>query len=486
MRWLAAVAVVVVGMVASPPAAGAQPLAGKFDGMSAQGLAFKLTVAPGRRTLTLDVRWRCAGSDPTVKMVRVHDVPVAASGELAWEGANTVQLGDGDEDRQRLRMVAHGDGEATIVGVWHADHEYFNGQSLHIDRRCASGDVPFEVRHRDGPPGTDAAGNLVTELGGEPSGLDSVAVGEGRTWALQPFGPPAVLAIDPASGALVGQAPLRDVGFPQLAVGAGAAWVLTPGGRPTRVTRIDARTLRVRRIAVPGTSAIWGYDVSGIAVGLGAVWLQRGDFVLRADPRSGRIVRRIRLTPARPPRRFRQLCSPGADVQVGGIQNGLIAVGGGAVLVVSHCGPRPARYGWLLRIDPRTNRIARAVAVRAQYRALVAGRSGVWALSERFSGTGFTNALHRISLRDGRPAPVVRLPAGLGATDLALGAGAVWVTHIGPWLAGAYTGTLLRFDPVRGRLTKTLDLEQPGSVAVGNGAAWVVDRFARTLTRVAL
>jgi hypothetical protein len=473
---------------ASPGVAWSRPVAGDFVGTSAQGLAFKLTVAPDRQTLTLDVRWRCAGRSEPVNMFRVHGVPLAESGDFAWEGANVEDLGDGDEDRQSLRIAGREIGGEAIAGTWHADHEFYNGEGRSIDKRCSSADVAFEVRHRAGPPGTDAAGNLVTELEGQPSGLDMVVAGEGRTWLLQGSGPQSVLEVDPATGALAGRTRLHDVGFPMLAVGAGAAWVVASGGTPVRLTRIDARTGRVRRVAIPGTGGFTGFDVTAIAAGAGAVWLQNGNRVLRADPRSGRIVGSIRLTRERR-KPFRLLCGRGTDdLAAGPRQTDRIAVGAGAVWVMSNCGPHASRFGWLLRIDPRSNRITRSIALHDAYAGLVAGREGVWALTQgplRLTVAPVPVALQRISLRDGRPASTTPLPEG-GVTSIALGAGSVWFTQLRERQPAAPAGMLRRLDPAQRRLTTVLELEEPIGVAVGEGAVWAFDSFARTLTRVRL
>jgi hypothetical protein len=44
----------------------------------------------------------------------------------------------------------------------------------------------------------------------------------------------------------------------------------------------------------------------------------------------------------------------------------------------------------------------------------------------------------------------------------------------------------VRIDPRTGRVTRPFDLGgSPGSIAVGAGAAWVVDARAGTVTRIA-
>lgn len=170
-----------------------------------------------------------------------------------------------------------------------------------------------------------------------------------------------------------------------------------------------------------------------------------------------------------------------------------MAVGAGAVWVTTDCGPRRSRFGFLVRIDARTNRVTRAVALGATYHALAAGSLGVWGATsdaEAVPAIGRSKAraarfatLQRIGLRDGRPTVVTRLPAGgVGALDVSRDA--VWATRLAPQRAGAPAGALLRVDPHTGRVSTVLVAEQPGDVSVGEQGVWVLDGFARTVTRV--
>ena len=79
---------------------------------------------------------------------------------------------------------------------------------------------------------------------------------------------------------------------------------------------------------------------------------------------------------------------------------------------------------------------------------------------------------------------VTRLPAGY-VSDLESSREALWVAQAGEHRHGAPVGALRRLDPASGQLTTVADLEEPTSVAIGPQAVWVLDRFARTLTRIA-
>lgn len=94
-------------------------------------------------------------------------------------------------------------------------------------------------------------------------------------------------------------------------------------------------------------------------------------------------------------------------------------------------------------------------------------------------------ALHRIGLRDGQPVTVTRLPEG-DVSGLGVSGGAVWLTQSGERRAGAPVGALRRVNAASGRLSTVLRLEQPSSLAIGEGSVWTVDTFAGTLTRVRL
>lgn len=357
--------------------------------------------------------------------------------------------------------------------------------------------MPFTVLRRDAPAGTDGAGNRVIALDGDPARYGSVAAGAGRVWVVRTSDRAAVLEIDPSTGAIGAQHAIGDYGYLPLAAGEGAAWLVTPViGRVRdgeRLVRIDARTRRVARVTLPqrgrGLVRAPEEDIRGVwdlAVGAGGVWLHDGDRVLRADPRTGRIVRAIRLrTPG--PRRDRLSCGAvgwsgsGGDSTVTADyqQANLVAVGAGAVWVMTNCGPGASRLGFLQRIDPRSNRVTRVVALRAAYAKLAVGPKSLWAATQ--NDTGRRSSLHRIRVRDGRPAAVRRLPVGY-VTALAADGRAVWLTQAG--VRDVPVGALRRVGLTSTRLKSVLELEEPTRVAVGDDAVWVLDAFARTVTRV--
>src|SRR5262249_40383688 len=129
--------------------------------------------------------------------------------------------------------------------------------------------------------------------------------------------------------------------------------------------------------------------------------------LVRVDPRSNRVTRRIRIP--------RGVCG--------------IAVGAGAIWVTSY------RQPTLLRIDPRTSHVRRVRVGRELFDVLVAYGS-VWVTSRR---DGVLVQIAPRSLRVLRRIRVGPDPAGLHAA-----AGAVWVGSVGD------TSAISRVDPSSG------------------------------------
>lgn len=485
-----------------------------YSGLSAQRLPFTLAVAPDGR-LSLDLAWStsCRG---VVRTLRAAATTIAANGEFAWSGTYVDDaLGDGDEDRQRLRLVGRREGDGTLAGVWRGERDLYNGQGGSIDSTCSSGDVAFRLS-RDGStsqpaPQRDGAGHLVIPLGEEPH---HVAVGAGKTWVLgqaasvsvRQQGEGILTAVDQRTGRAT-SSPLDAVGSgtSELAAGDGAAWLLK-GGPPARLLRIDAGTARVVQGPRPPIPADRGY-ATGFAVGGGGVWVLLDGRVVRADPRDGSVVRSIRVPVDRrvPPQRrcTRPIHLPLIAVH----RKDVWVMSRTALRCRSHASPRAfalARKGFfysLLRLDARTNRFTRTVALTREYGALAAGPSGVWGIGCRSPAEIYRcrrAAVHRIDLRTGRSAVVVGLPADESLRTsqfygpIGVGAGAVWL--VAPAAARApqpdrrnpqVSGVLQRIDVADPRLTSVRPVPRwPADLAVDEHGAWVLDSVDRTLIRV--
>lgn len=486
VRVLAAIVFVVAAAMASLLVSGlvsGQEGSGSvaYRGLSAQRLPVVLQVAKDRKSLTLDVKWatRC-GDDiyygGVMRTVRRQRVSIARDGAFAWKGVHVV-MADTYDDRLPARLSGHVGSDGTISGSWRV------GPANARSSACRSVDTTFRVRRRGSlrppAPRADRSGNLVVALDGRPM---EVAVGAGRTWVLgdSRTGRLGVTEIDPRTGRAGARTRVPEG---NLAAGEGAVWQATvlnrrrrDGGvgsvsgerRRVRVARIDPRTRRVRLVPrrLRNAEAAGNAD---LAVGAGGVWLLNGEFVERVAPRTGRIEGAVRL-PTEPRVRTRPECHDETDAE-------LIAIGRGAVWVASRtsyvCGPGMWTYR-LSRIDPPTNRVTLSVPLHRRYVALAVGRGGVWAATYGDRRP----ALHRIGLRDGRPAAGIRLPAG-HVSGIGIGRSGIWVGQ-GDQLGGA----LRRVDPARRRVSTVRRLEGgPSNVVVDEAGAWVVDTGARALIR---
>jgi virginiamycin B lyase len=225
----------------------------------------------------------------------------------------------------------------------------------------------------------------------------------------------------------------------RLAVTEDAVWVLTPSDGS--IARIDPATNDV--VATIGV----GRAPSGLAVGAGAVWVSRHSdgAVVRIDPATNQVVATISVGRA-----------PGA-----------MTVAGGVVWVTL------PEAGGLGRIDPAGNRSTVVPVPRCCAGELAAGDGALW-VANRGDGT-----LVRVDPATGRVAARVLLPRTTEQRphQVAVGAGAVWVTS-----AGTRRGTanlLWRVDPSSNQVIGTMDLGPtsaggfPNSIAAGNGAVWV-------------
>lgn len=198
--------------------------------------------------------------------------------------------------------------------------------------------------------------------------------------------------------------------------------------------------------------------VDAIAVTPGSVWVAAGGLVMRVDPRTRRAI-----------------VVPGIETVVAPVVR--LAAGAGAVWATTTAG-RP-----LLRIEPRTARVAAALPVPAQ--AVAADRRGVWAVCCD-SGAG-PGRLVRIHPASGRVVKVI----GLRGRPYAVGVG-----PSGVWVGGA-GGLLWRVDPTGNRVVATIRLPSSdpisgtddadalaGAVAVTDDGVWVNNPAAATVWRI--
>jgi YVTN family beta-propeller protein len=115
-------------------------------------------------------------------------------------------------------------------------------------------------------------------------------------------------------------------------------------------------------------------------------------------------------------------------------------------------------------IDPETNKVVAEVGVGSDPGPVATGAGSIWV------GNLDDRTITRISL--GRRVPTATVPLDARTpTGLAFGAGALWVAH-------GLRGQLSRVDRRSNRVTRTIEIADPGStrgaVAVGAGSVWVV------------
>jgi YVTN family beta-propeller protein len=249
-----------------------------------------------------------------------------------------------------------------------------------------------------------------------------VTFGRGRLWVTGDDA--TVTAVDPATDrpvetAAVGRWPLEVAFEPH------ALWVANSDD--DTVTRLDPPSgRRVRTIRV-------GLHPVGVAAAGGQLWVANGfdDTVTRIDTRRGTVAATIPVGPA--PINLRAM-----------------TMGDGAVWVTV----RDA----LVRLDPRTDRIAARIVVHSPAGAAAAGGS-VW-VSDAEDGM-----LTRIDARTNRT--VARVPVGAEPTSVALAGGFAWVVNSGE-------GTVSQVDTLTNRLVGTIPVGvHPYDLSAGAGAVWI-------------
>jgi YVTN family beta-propeller protein len=210
------------------------------------------------------------------------------------------------------------------------------------------------------------------------------------------------------------------------------------------VTRIHLRPLRTGR-TIP-----IGQPPAGLAAGGGAVWVagvsRAASFVTarRIDPRFDTAGRPVRVE----------------SFPEGGAS---IALGPNAVWVAPE-------FGRLTRLDPGTGR-ARGTGLDAgqSATAVAADRRAVW------TADGPGGVISRIDPSTGAPQP---FPVAGGPADIAIGAGAVWVS-------AALDDSVARIDPDTVSVRRTIPVgRRPAGVAVGAGAVWVANSGDGTVSRI--
>jgi YVTN family beta-propeller protein len=249
----------------------------------------------------------------------------------------------------------------------------------------------------------------------------------------------AVGIIDPSSNTIVGEV-LVGIRPGPIAAGEGSIWVGNLDDRT--LTRIDAS----QRTAA-GTVTLDNRTPTGVAVGLGAVWVAHGmrGQVSRVEEQFNRVTNTV-------------------DVAAPSSRTGSTAVGLGSVWAV---------FGdsTFARIDPVDARVVGSSFAGASPAALVVGRGAVWVSN---SGDATVQRFNPATFEQGA---VRSITVGRQPTGIAFGDGAVWV-------ANTSDDSVDRIDPFRGARRTIAVGRGPTAVAVGAGAVWVANTANMTISRI--
>ncbi len=272
------------------------------------------------------------------------------------------------------------------------------------------------------------SGKLVGDVptGGRPIG---VATGEGAVWTAN-ADDGTVLRIDPDSRQVVKTIGLgADVS--SVAVGFGSVWVA--GGNDETLFRIDPRLNAVEAtLRIGSADPLRPQPVFFVTAGRRAVWVTRGNTVLRIDPGTNRVSKRVPL--------------PGVPLDLGS--------GQGNVWV-------PLEDERLVRIDERSGTKSATSPLPGAGFSPVVAADALWLIV-----TSDTPQVSKIDPSSVTQSAAIPFPGGF-VTGLAPGEGAVWaVDHL--------SSRLWRIDTRTAQARRVVKVgHHPISVAAGYGAIWV-------------
>ena len=248
-----------------------------------------------------------------------------------------------------------------------------------------------------------------------------------------------LVRIDPSTLRIAEAVPLD--GTPSdVAAASGRAWAINDDDQT--ITEISADGRRVRTFSTGGSP-------TAIAAAADDLWVAEG----RGGP-SQYLGARTRSVAhlAGPLRAMRdRIALPTGGGRVSTSRNDRIALSQRAVWVI-------AGDGSLVQIDPLSDEVVRVLPLHAI--AVAASDDRAWALTS-------DRSLVPVGERGGTgDAPIDASP---GASALAVGGGALWVSDAG-------AGELLRIDPADPAARRKIAVGAgAGEVAYGDGAAWVLD-----------
>ena len=210
------------------------------------------------------------------------------------------------------------------------------------------------------------------------------------------------------------------------------------------VTRIDSRPIRTGRTVAIGERPV------GLAAGEGTVWV------------AGATRTRPFVTVRRIDARFDKVQSP--------IPIESLPEGGASIALARRSLWIAPSFGLLTRLDAATGRV-REPRIDAGHSPGTVASNGhtVWVADKAAA------VVSRIDPSTGVPHPI---PVAGGPADIALGAGAAWVTL-------AYEDSVARIDPATGSVKSTIPVgRRPVGVAVGAGSVWIANSGDGTVSKL--
>lgn len=246
--------------------------------------------------------------------------------------------------------------------------------------------------------------------------------------------------IDAETNEIVAEIPVGIRPGP-VAAGAGFLWV----------GNVDDRTLTRIDVGQRSTAATFSLDnrtPTGIAVGLGVVWVAHGlrGEVSRVDPQFGQVTRSIPV-----------------GSTAFGFPSGSVALGAGSVWVV---------FGdsTLARLDSAGNVLGRGLA-GSQPAGVVVAADSVWVAN---SGDA---TVQRFSPETFRQDPLQTFNVGRQPSGIVYADGAIWVANAGD-------DVVTRIDPDTGATALISVGAGPLALAYGSGSVWVASTTARIVSRI--
>jgi streptogramin lyase len=270
-----------------------------------------------------------------------------------------------------------------------------------------------------------------------------MAVGFGSLWVIN-YKPSALHRVDPNKDTVLATIPLGNDACLGIVVSPVSIWV--PSCQTGELNEIDPTTNQVRHRYPVGI----GTDREGaFAYAAGSLWLSSNrpdttrSVILRIDPATGRTVARITVRAK-------------SDVVVAGF---------GSVWVAS------SATDSVFRLDPGDNAIVARIGVGPSPKFMAVDRFALWVQNRR-DGT-----VSRVDPRTNRE--VVRVETGAPTEwgDIAVGAGAVWLSVNGK--------PVTRIDPRTNHVThQHVGGNGADAIRVGFGSLWVADHRDGEIWRI--